>query len=168
MNDLHNDFEDDRFQEPDQNEYHEQEYGYMPEDQPPIQRIQMTYEQARTLKTIQRQAFASGICGLVSLFIGGIALSSAGLIVAWLGMRKVKSYDANDVRIEDFLAKLKRLLISSIVVCVIGLGLNAYAVVSVWPDVVAAVQSNDYTQLFDGTSQGDGASDETSTSSTWG
>lgn len=117
----------------------------------------------KDLKTSQTLVMVASIAGPVSLFIGGVLLSSVGLICAIIGLRKLSMLSAKQTGVAAMALRFKRSAIIGLVVCAIALILNAISFYLMFPVVLDMVESGDYAGLM--SDAGTGAA---GTTSTWG
>ena len=111
------------------------------------------FESARKL------ANASKIMAFVSLFIGGVALSSAALITSVIALRKTKTMPSDHATAQA----LKRSVWASVVISGLALAFNVIEFVYVYPIIMEAAKTGDYAALF-----GNSSSSAPSGSSFWG
>lgn len=122
-------------------------------------RVNLTSEQEASFKKARRLSSAAMLCAVVSLFIGGMLLSAAGLICAFLSYRALKRH-FNDLGDAGTLAvALKRTAVVSAMFCATSFALNAFAAWQMMPMVMDMLES--------GTVDLGGASPNAS-NSTWG
>lgn len=118
-------------------------------------------------QSARRMISVAQIMSLISLVIGGVALSTAALVVAILGFRKVTSslHAANGDMVQTWLY-LRRSSTIAIIMSCIALTANAVTLIIVYPTLMESLQSGDFASYFglQGSSQG-GAS---SSGSFWG
>ena len=104
------------------------------------------------------------IMAIVSLLIGGVFLSSAALIMAVVASSRAKSH-LNDSESETVSWQLlKRSAMIAIVVSALALAANIAALMFIYPMVIEALQSGEYSSLISGSTQMPGDSG----TSTWG
>ncbi len=115
------------------------------------------FESARRLITY------SQIAAIVSFFIGGIILSSASLVCAFIANRKLAKIAASRSSAPDVQAALMKLGVMALVLAGAALIINIIALVFLYPMVFDAMQSGNVNSLFGGTASSGGAG-----SSTWG
>lgn len=117
----------------------------------------------KDLKTSQTLVMVASIAGPVSLFIGGVLLSTVGLVCAIIGLRKLSVLSGRQTGIAAMALRFKRSAIIGLVVCGIALILNAISFYLMFPVILDMVESGDYAGLISDT--GTGAAGSTST---WG
>ena len=115
------------------------------------------------LKTIRSLITASNILGPVSVFIGGVLASTAGLICGFIARSKIKKLAAKRSAVSSDAAKFERSANTALVICGIAFVLNlVFLVVSIIM-IMDMINSGEFgkivAQSIGGTSQG---------SSTWG
>lgn len=120
------------------------------------------------LASTKRLIMFSNIAGPVSLIIGGVLLSGAGLICAFLARRKInellRACAANDRDFQQRVLSAARPGAAAIIICAIALLLNAISVALMLPMVLSAMQSGNLQALLGG----GGTTAATSITSTWG
>lgn len=118
-------------------------------------------DHVRELRSARNLALASSIMGPLSLFIGGTLLSIAGLVCGILGLRKIKAIVASDHTSIGMAAQsARRACLIATVFSGIAAVLNAIAVAIMFPIVLEAMQSGDFSAIYPNQSQ--------NPSSTWG
>lgn len=118
------------------------------------------------LVSARKYVTAAQICAIVSLFIGGILLSSVSVVVAIIAYRKLADY-ARSASIDDLHRKiLVRPGLIAIAMCVFALALNVVSIIALYPYIEQIMQTGDYSSLF-GTGGGQ-APNAGSATSTWG
>lgn len=129
--------------------------GVSPSLQPSMQDFQQL-KKARTLVMV------ANIAGPVSLFIGGVLLSTVGLVRAIVANSRLRQLAARMTSVARPAALLKRSSTVGIVLCAIALMLNGIAFFIMLPEVMQMMESGDYTGLT--MDAGSGAAGST----TWG
>lgn len=115
------------------------------------------------LKTVRTQITVANICGPVSLLIGGIALSTVGIvsaILAWRGAKRVVESNSPSAPMAN---NFRKSALVSIVICCAALVINAFYAAMVMPSLIDAVNTGDYSGLF-----GDAPSSDAGTSGSSG
>ena len=119
--------------------------------------------QRQKLESARKLILAAQIIAIVSLFIGGVAASTAAVVLAVIGYRQIseiiQSIDQPEVK-----AALKRAGVVALVVSIAALVMNAVALAFLWPEMMQILQTGDYSSLFGGTAP----SPSSGTSTTWG
>ena len=115
------------------------------------------FASARRLVTIAQ------VMAIVSLLIGGVVLSTAALVVAIMALQKVRAHVYTDAQDQLTWQLLKRSTTIAIVVAVLALAANVAALIVIYPMLMEAIQSGEYTTLL-GTAQ----TPNTPGTSTWG
>ena len=118
------------------------------------------YQSARRMTT------AALVMALVSLVIGGVVLSTAALVVAVLGYRKVAGALALANGEQALWLQVRKSAVIAIVVSLISLTANAVALAIIYPAFIQAMESGNYASVFGDVSPGQAAG--SSTSSIWG
>ena len=89
----------------------------------------------------------SKVLAFVSIFIGGVILSSISLVIALIGCAKIYSaskYIAND----DAISMFKWSAVLTVLISVLALFLNAVALAYLMPKYLNALNSGDYASIF--------------------
>lgn len=135
--------------------------------EPPYQKPkpQPNMQDTRTLKVAQNLAMVASLAGPVSIFIGGVFLSTAGLVCAIVALYKLNGLAKKNSDFAMAVKRLKRVCITAIVICGIALVLNAISAYLMYPMVLEALESGDYGNL--GSNLGT-SPDAPKGSSTWG
>ena len=115
------------------------------------------FESARKLITYAQ------IAAIVSFFIGGILLSSASLVCAFIANRKLAKIAAARSSSPDVQAALMKLGVMALILAGAALIINIIALVFLYPMVFDAMQSGNVNSLFGGSASSGGAG-----TSTWG
>ena len=124
--------------------------------------------QEQKLLSARRLITFANIAGPVSIIIGGVILSGAGLICAFIARRKIN--DLLNAECSPSEAFKQRILTAArpgavaLVICAIALILNAISVAIMMPILLSAMQSGDIQTLIGGS----GTNAATSITSTWG
>lgn len=116
----------------------------------------------RELKKSQTMVMVASIAGPVSLFIGGVLLSSVGFVCAIVAFRKLKKLIAKHTDVSVLAQRLKRSAIVGMAVCGVAFALNAISFYLMMPVVLEMMESGDYAGAM--TDVGSGAAG----TSTWG
>lgn len=117
-----------------------------------------------TIRKAQNMALAASICGPVSVFVGTVLLSSAGIVCGVIGLRKVKALADRTDEIGAMAQRVKRSCIIAIIISAIATALNIVYLVVLYPMMLEIIETGDYSSLFDGSSADTGSKH----SSTWG
>ena len=124
-------------------------------------------EERKLLSARHLITFAN-IAGPVSIIIGGVILSGAGLVCAFIARRKIndllKSDRAQNKEFEQRVLTAARPGAVALIICAIALVLNAISVAIMMPILLNAMQSGDMQTLLGGS----GTNAATSITSTWG
>lgn len=122
----------------------------------------------RELKRAQNLTIAASILGPVSLFFGTVLTSGAGIACAILALRKILKIEKAEGPLRIAAKRMKVLSIVTLVVCSLAFILSAITIWLLYPIVLEAVETGDYSALMNG-STGSGLGDgSTKGSSTWG
>ena len=101
------------------------------------------------------------------MIIGGVFLGVIGLVCGILAFRKIRNLMRNNGPMALMAKRLQTACIVALVVTAIALVLNIIYVVSVYPLMIEALETGDYSKLFpEGTAPSTGGSN--SGNSTWG
>lgn len=122
-------------------------------------------EEAKELHTARSLIMVGSIAGPVSLFIGGILLSTVGAVCAFLGLRKVNKLIGGQANADILISSMKRSATIALIVCGLAIVLNGISSIIMFPIILEAVQNGDYGNIMPGI--GD-ANTAPGTSSTWG
>lgn len=134
---------------------------------PPQGPPQFSYDEAKELKSAQNLVIAASITGPISMVIGGVFLGTIGLICGILAFRRIRVLVGKGGPVGLMAARLRTACIVALVVTAIALILNIANMIMIYPMVMEAVQTGDYSKLFpDGSVPSTGGS--TSGNSTWG
>lgn len=116
-----------------------------PFDEPPADNGLAQLKSAQTLVTV------ATIAGPVSLLIGGVLLSTVGLVCAILAAAKVRRVVAVGITpgLSVYASRIRRSAVLSLFICVLALTLNAIALASVLPAVMQALQTGDLSSLYE-------------------
>lgn len=122
--------------------------------------------EAKELRAAQNLVMVGSIAGPVSLFIGGVVLSTAGVVCALLGLRKLNALAKRKTEVSLFAFRLRRSAVVALAICGVALVLNAISFIVMFPLVMEAVESGDYGDLIPNV--GGTGSTSSGTNSTWG
>lgn len=120
------------------------------------------------LKSAQNLVMVASFAGPISVFLGGILLSGAGLVCGFLGLRTLNELvkkHADHTRLGVAVTKIRRACIVALAICGIALILNVISFAIMYPIVLEALESGNYENLFSATQGSQNAPEE---SSTWG
>lgn len=115
------------------------------------------------LKKAQTLVMVASVAGPVSLFIGGVLLSTVGLVCAVFAYRKLARLVEKRTDVAAAARRLKRSAIVGLAVCGIALVLNAISFYLMMPVVLEMMETGDYTGIMADTGSG-----AVSPNSTWG
>ena len=118
------------------------------------------------LETARKFISIAQICAIVSLFLGGVVLSSIAVILSFMGMSKLNAYANAHSLDEGARRALRRPGVLAVGMCVFALVFNIMSLIFLYPIVMESLQSGDFTGLF-GSGQGSAPSSGAGTS-TWG
>lgn len=121
-------------------EPHRQVPGGLPNPQP-------DFLDAQELKKAQTLTLVANIAGPVSIFIGGMLLSTVGVVCAAIAFFRLKRLQTKDSRAGMIAKQLKRSSIIALSICGIALVLNTVSFFILLPEVLEMVESGDYAGL---------------------
>ena len=119
--------------------------------------IPLEGNQAAVFESARKQMMASDICAIISLFIGGVVLSTVALVLAIFARKKfliVAGAQSNPSAQQA----LRRTGTVVVAVSAIALALNVITLIVFYPMLVQMIQTGDVNSFFGG-----GASSGTST-----
>ena len=96
---------------------------------------------------------ASQIMAIVSLFIGGVFLSTAAVIVALMGKRMIGAANEGVAADQNVRAAMLRAAKMALVMSLLALALNAISLVLLYPVLMEAMQTGDLSGVFPFASQ---------------
>lgn len=124
-------------------------------------------EKEQKLASTRKLITFANIAGPVSLIIGGVLLSTAGLICSLIARSRINTMLKEQPQDQAFSQKVMRAAkpgAIALIICTIALVLNVISLALVMPAVLEATQTGNLTTLF-----GSGAVNTAGTaSSTWG
>lgn len=123
-------------------------------------------QEVRDLRTAQNLIMVGSVAGPVSLFFGGVLLSGAGALCAFLGLRKLNVLSKRGTDISMFALRIRRSAFIALAICGIAFILNAISFAIMYPVVLQAVETGDYGSLIP--NAGNGGTGSSGTNSTWG
>ncbi|MEF9840976.1 MAG: hypothetical protein RR773_00275 [Raoultibacter sp.] len=103
--------------------------------------------------------------GPVSMIFGGVVVSSAALVVEIIAFFKLSKLIKSNSSVAQAASRLKRANIVGFVIALVALLLNIYALTIMYPLVLEAVQSGDYSNLLGSETM---LSPNNAPNSTWG
>ncbi|MDO4182357.1 MAG: hypothetical protein Q4E12_01955 [Coriobacteriia bacterium] len=113
---------------------------------------QQPNDNMRQVQSVTNMYRAGAICAGISLLFGGVFLAAAGFICVFIGMSRSK---AAFERLNASSSETKRLLKAlnasrniALVVCVIAMALNVYALVVLWPVMMEVMNSGSLDALY--------------------
>ena len=129
--------------------------------------MQNSEEKERKLASARKLITFANIAGPVSLIIGGVLLSTAGLICSLIARSRINTMLKEQPQDRVFSQKVMQVAkpgAIALIICTIALVLNVISLALVMPAVLEASQTGNLTTLFGG-----GAVNTAGTStSTWG
>lgn len=123
------------------------------------------FQANRDLKVAQNLVLVASLAGPISIFIGGVLLSTAGLVCAIIGLRKVLTLIAKEPELKPIAAMTKRSGMLALVFCSIALVLNLISFFIMLPIVMQMMETGEYGDLMANIGSSAGTSGGTST---WG
>lgn len=133
---------------------------------PPNVPQQHPNDAAAELKTIRNLLMAGNILGPVSIIIGGVFASAAGLICGLVARHKTKRLEESRTQTQENMAILKRSCNITLAICSVTLVLNAISLVMTMFMVMQMIESGEFANLV-AQNMGNAANPATG-SSTWG
>lgn len=142
-----------------------------------VRPIELTEAQEKLFNKAKKLSTAAMICALVSLFIGGVLLSTAGLVCGIIAYRTIKPQMEGSGDGKSLALMMRRSVVLGIAFSCVSLGLNAFAVWQMFPQVMDAINSGSLDSLYgdmgvDASSgtidSGATGADTSSGSKTWG
>lgn len=127
--------------------------------------IPVNENEATLLETARKLISIAQICAVVSLFLGGVLLSTISVVLAIMGAMKLSNFANNRSEPDSVKSALKRPGYFAVGLCLIALVVNVISLVLFYPVVMQAVQSGDLSSIFTG---GAGTGSTGTSSSTWG
>ncbi len=117
---------------------------------------------SRSLQTARTLTMFSSIAGPVSLFIGGVLLSGAGIVCGIIAWRKLKALGSRETEIAEAANQLKKSCVIALVFCAVAFVLNAISFAFSFSALLAMVESGELAELATEASSG------AASTSTWG
>jgi len=105
------------------------------------------------------------VCAVVSIFIGGVLLSSIAVIFSVMALFKLNNFSAAHSLDQQARRALKRPAYFAIGLGILALVFNAVSLILIYPMVMQGLQAGDLSGIF---GSGQGGSSPASGSSTWG
>lgn len=153
------------YEQKNQQDFHRGNAAPQPQ-QPSSMQLPISETDAQLLETARKYISISQICAVVSLFLGGIVLSTIAVILAFMGLSKLTAFaNAHSLEQSARLA-LRRPGVLAVGMCVFALIFNIISLIVLYPMVMESLQSGDFSGIL-GSGQG-GAPSSGAGSSTWG
>lgn len=127
---------------------------------------QLSQTDVQLLENARRNISIAQICAIVSLFLGGVVLSTVAVVLAIMGLSKLNAYANTHSLEQDAQRALRRPGMLAVGMCVFALVFNIVSLILFYPVFMEAVQTGNFSGLF-GSGQG-GAPSPGAGSSTWG
>lgn len=135
-------------------------------------------ETLRQLKSVQTLVTVAAVSGPVSIFIGGVLLAGIAVIAGILAFVKIRKLDQKPSEYAELIQKVKRSALIALAISVAAFALNVYALVTIMPMMLEAIESGDASSLLQdlyggssassGSGSASGSSDAAQGSSVWG
>lgn len=133
-------------------------------------------ETLRQLKSAQTLVTVAAVSGPVSIFIGGVLLAGIAVIAGILAFVKIRKLSRKPSEYAELIQKVKRSALITLAISVAAFALNIYALATVMPMMLEAIESGDASNLlqdlYGGSSassgSASGSSDSARGSSVWG
>ncbi|MGI6105035.1 MAG: hypothetical protein ACOYD7_02455 [Raoultibacter sp.] len=106
----------------------------------------------RNIKTIQKYLLASALCWGVSMFFAGIILSAAGAVCSFIALRKALQLEKQGSQYTEISKRLKILSMICLAACVLVFAATVISLIILFPVLLEAVESGDYSALGLGSS----------------
>ena len=124
--------------------------------------------ESKELRSARSLMTASNIMGPVSIFIGGVVLSLAGVICAVISMSKFKRLASSaDAMVSTVAKRLSKAAAVSVSICVVALVVNAISAAIMFPILMDAIDSGQMDQIL-GSGQYAAQPDASQPSEVWG
>ena len=127
--------------------------------------IPVNPSEASYVETARKLISIAQICAVVSLFLGGVLLSTIAVVLAIMGTMKLVNFANNRSEPDVVKSAIKRPGYLAVGLWLIALIVKAVSIVLFYPVVMQAIQSGDLSSIFTG---GAGAGSAGTGSSTWG
>ena len=128
----------------------------------PPQNYRPSTEDLRRARTARNLTMFASIAGPVSLIIGGVVLSGAGLVCGFIAWRKLKFLATRETEVAKAAAQLRRPCIASLVMCGIAFVINAIFFYFNFTALLGMMESGEFAELVAG------AGSSAAGTSTWG
>ena len=127
--------------------------------------ISVNESEASRLEAARKLISIGQICAVVSLFFGGVLLSTVAVVLAIMGTMRLTDFANSRSEPDAVKSAIKRPGYFAVGLCLIALIVNIVSVVIFYPVVMQAVQSGDFSSIFTG---GAGNGSAGAGNSTWG
>lgn len=135
-------------------------------------------ETLRQLKSTQTLVTVAAVSGPVSIFIGGVLLAGIAVIAGALAFVKIRKLSQKPSEYAELIQKVKRSALIALVISVAAFALNVYALATIMPVMLEAIESGDASNLLQdlyggssassGSGSASGSSGAAQGSSVWG
>lgn len=105
-------------------------------------------DDSRELKSVRNLIVAASIAGPVSLFFGGVLLSSVGLVCGFLGLRKLKKLSAKNSSFAEAASRVLKSVYVAMAISGVALILNAVSLWIMYPIVMEALETGNYDSIL--------------------
>lgn len=118
----------------------------------------------KNLQTARTLIVFASIAGPVSLLIGGMLLSGAGIVCGIVAWRKLKALESRDTEVAGFARQMKKPCTVALAMCGIAFVLNTVNFVVTMSAMLAMIESGEFVELMADMAGGTAGTD----ASTWG
>lgn len=135
-------------------------------------------ETLRQLKSTQTLVTVAAVSGPVSIFIGGVLLAGIAVIAGALAFVKIRKLSQKPSEYAELIQKVKRSALIALVISFAAFALNVYALATIMPVMLEAIESGDASNLLQdlyggssassGSGSASGSSGAAQGSSVWG
>lgn len=105
-------------------------------------------ETLRQLKSAQTLVTVTAVSGPVSIFIGGVLLAGIAVIAGVLAFVKIRKLSQKPSEYAELIQKVKRSALIALVISIAALALNVYALATIMPMMLEAIESGDASSLL--------------------
>lgn len=106
--------------------------------------LQPNMQDMQELKKAQNLVMIANIAGPVSVFLGGVLLSTVGVVCVAVARGRLTRLMGRTTKVGAAATQLRRSSTVGLVICAIALVLNAISFFILLPEVMQAVESGDY------------------------
>ncbi|QKF06968.1 hypothetical protein HLV38_01635 [Berryella wangjianweii] len=130
--------------------------------------IRATPEQAERIRSARGLLSFANVAGPVSLLIGGVVLSAAGLVMALVGWRRMVRLGEEFPDNPAVRKVLARQGLVSIAVCAVALALNVATMIAAFPTLMHKLESGELASVLNGGKATPNAPAAPAPNTTWG